>query len=310
MALLDPPHQPAASDRAVAALARHQHGVFTAAQVLGAGLTRGDVRHRADTGRWNRIEPGVYGIAGCRYTWHSHVMAACLATDGIASHRTAAVLHDVFGIRPGRPEITVTRAKGAHRDVATVHRSTDLIPRHVTAIDGIPTTTPVRLAMDLGAVVAFPTYERAIDDLIARRKLNWVEMLDELGALSRRGRNGLGPARALLLERYGDDVPDSVLERAFLALVRGAGLPEPMAQVEVAYASGFIARVDFAYPDLKVAIELDSRRHHLHADAFERDRAKRNRLQLLGWQVLSYTWEQVIRSGPTIVRQLSGVLSI
>src|SRR4051794_12297146 len=102
--------------------------------------------------------------------------------------------------------------------------------------------------MDLGAVVASPTYERAIDDLTPRRKLNWDEMLEALGALSRQGRNGLGPARALLFERYDDDVPDSMLERAFLALVRGAGLPEPAAQVELSDAGGVLARGDLPLP--------------------------------------------------------------
>ena len=223
---------------------------------------------------------------------------ACLATGGVASHRTAAVLLGVVNARPGRPEVTVDRNRRVRVDSHRVHRSTDLRPppRHDDRrryrprrrcgwpwISGRswrsrPTSGPWTISSPAGSS-------------------NGTRCSTLLGALSRRGRNGLGPARALLLERYGDDVPDSVLERAFLALVRGAGLPEPAAQVELADAAGFIARVDFAYPAVTVAIELDSRRHHLHADAFEADRAKRNRLQLLGWQVLSYTWEQVIRSG-------------
>jgi hypothetical protein len=297
-------------ERELLDIARRQHGLFTTQQALDAGFSRMQIHDRTECGRWTLVARGIRHLAGSPFTWATNVMCACLATGGVASHRSAALLLGVVDARPGRPEVTVGRNRRVRVDGIAVHRSTDLIPGHVTTINGIPTTTPVRLAMDLGAVVAFPTYERAIDDLIARRKLNWDEMLEALGALSRQGRNGRGPARALLLERYDDDVPDSMLERAFLALVRGAGLPEPAAQVELSDTAGFIARVDFAYPAVMVAIELDGRRHHLHADAFERDRAKWNRLQLLGWQVLAYTWEQVIRSGPTIVRQLSRVLGI
>ena len=297
-------------ERELLAIARRQHSLFTTRQALEIGYSRTQIHDRLAGDRWTRVASGVHRIASTPYTWRTNVMAACLATGGVASHRTAAVLHGVWQAQAGQPEITVTRPRSVHRGVARMHRSTDLIAAHIMRIDGIPTTTPVRLAMDLGAVVPFPVYERAVDDLIARRRLTWDEMLDTLCRMSRRGRNGLGSARALLLERYGDGVPESVLERAFLALVQGAGLPEPVAQVEVADAAGFIARVDFAYPDRRVAIELDSRRHHLHADAFERDRAKRNRLQLLGWQVLAYTWEQVIRSGPTIVSQVTRALGI
>jgi hypothetical protein len=296
---------PLSGDRAIAALARRQRGVFTTTQAIELGLTPGEVRHRGQTGRWIRVIPGVHTVAGTTYDWYTNVMVACLATGGAASHRTAAVLHDVIDFKQGKPEVTVVRSRRVRLDLARVHQSTDLDRTHITRVDGIPTTTPMRLAMDLGAVVPFTVYERSVDDLIARKLLKWEDMPEALCRLSRRGRPGLGPARKLVTARYGDDVPESLLERAFLALVRGAGLPDPEAQVEIADAAGFIARADFAYPDQRVAIELDGRRHHLHADAFERDRAKRNRLQLLGWQVLAYTWDQVIRSGPTVVGQLA-----
>jgi hypothetical protein len=299
---------PTALDAAVAKVARPQHGLITTAQALDTGLTRAQIHHRRQAGRWTEIEPGLHLVAGVRFTWKTRVMAACLVTGGVASHRSAAVLLDVIDLRPGRPEVTVSRRRRVHRGEITVHQSTDLRPDDVIRIDGIPTTRPVRLAMDLGATVSFPVYERSIDDLIARKQLRWEDMADHLCRLSRRGRNGLGPARALLLERYGDDVPDSVLERAFRSLVRGAGLPEPVGQLDVSDGSGFVARVDFAYPDHRVVVELDGRRHHLHAEAFEADRAKRNRLQLAGWRVLVWTWKQVIQSGPTVTRQLRSVL--
>jgi hypothetical protein len=295
-------------ERELLAVARRQHGLFTTAQANAAGFTRTQIDDRHRSGRWTAIHRGVHHVAGGAFTWHTNVMAACLATGGAASHRTAAVLLGVLSSRPGQPEITVARNRRVRLDSIRVHESTDLAPAHITTVDGIPTTTAVRLAMDLGAVVPYPVYERAVDDLIARKQLRWDDLAELLCQLSRRGRNGLGAARDLVSERYGDGVPESVLERAFLALLRGAGLPEPEQQVDISDADGFIARVDFAYRHRLVAIELDGRRHHLHADAFEADRVKRNRLQLLGWRVLAYTWEQVIRSGPTVVGQLSRYL--
>ena len=61
-----------------------------------------------------------------------------------------------------------------------------------------------------------------------------------------------------------------------------------------------IAQVDLAYPDCRVAIELDSVRFHLNRDAFVRDARRRNRLMLAGWNVLSFTWADY-RHEPTVL---------
>jgi hypothetical protein len=162
-----------------------------------------------------------------------------------------------------------------------VHSSRDLGPPWTSVVDGVPVTTPARLAADLGAVVSFPRYEGAVDEMIARRLLTWDDALEALVVLARRGRNGIGPLRALLVERYGDEIAGSALERAFHRGLVEQGLPEPLLEYEIHDAAGFVARVDAAYPEALLAIELDSRLHHLTGHAFEEDRRKRNRLEVL-----------------------------
>lgn len=44
-------------------------------------------------------------------------------------------------------------------------------------------------------------------------------------------------------------------------LLRRAGLPASVAQFRVFDADGFLARVDFAYPELKIAITYDGLWH-------------------------------------------------
>jgi hypothetical protein len=228
----------------------------------------------------------------------------------MASHRTAALLHDAADFRPGRPELTVARGTRVHTGTARIHRSTDLHLVKPMLRAGIPTTPVDRLAVDLGSVVPFPVYERTIDVLVARKALTWDDMLRTLLAHARRGRNGVGALRALLLERYGDDVSTSALERAFAGLFRQADLPEPLAEHSIFDALGFIARVDFAYPELRIAIELDSKRHHLHSIAFEEDRRKRNRLKLAGWLVLEFTWSMVIEQPSVVIGQIEQAIAV
>ena len=51
----------------------------------------------------------------------------------------------------------------------------------------------------------------------------------------------------------------------------------------------FVARLDLAYPDRLVGVELDGRRH-IEDTAFERDPRRRNRLTALGWTIYHCTW--------------------
>ena len=48
--------------------------------------------------------------------------------------------------------------------------------------------------------------------------------------------------------------------------------------------------VDFVFTASKVAIEIDGFAFHSDADDFQHDRVRQNRLILLGWQVLRFTW--------------------
>ncbi len=287
-------------DEIAARVGARQHGLLTRAQALEAGFSGSAIQHRRHSGRWKTVARSVYLIHGAPFTWQARVLAACLANDGVASHRSCAVLLAVRGFRPGIPEITVPKGR-AHRGAEyRIHESKDLDKTEPIWIEGIPTSTPARLAVDLGAVVSFDRYQAAVDDLLGRQLLSWDDALDALLAHSKQGRNGVGALRLLLSERYGEDIAESVLERAFARGFVLRGLPEPEPQFEVFDDDGFIARVDYAYPELRIAIELDSVRFHLNAEAFEADRAKRNRLKLKGWVVLEITW-QMLMSTPDVI---------
>lgn len=61
-----------------------------------------------------------------------------------------------------------------------------------------------------------------------------------------------------------------------------ASLPPAERQFVIEDQNGnFVARVDFAYPDLKVAIECDSKKHHFGRGDWERDVERHSRLSAL-----------------------------
>jgi len=282
------------ADQAIARVAARQHGAFSRRQSDEAGFTRSARQHRVRSGRWIELEPGAYVIAGTPITWRTHLMAGCLSCDGVASHRSHARLYGLDGFRPRRPEITIERGRALVRPGIDLHESKDVHRAPKVAVDRIPTMTPARLAIDLGSVVRYPLFARAVDELLVRRLVTYSDLLDVLVAYAKRGRNGSAALRAFVTEGIGTAVTDSMLEQTFLRGFAPRGLEEPIPQVEIHDADGFIARVDFAFVQAMVAMELDGRHHHGRSQAFEIDPAKRNRLTTAGWSVLVYTWRRLI----------------
>lgn len=56
----------------------------------------------------------------------------------------------------------------------------------------------------------------------------------------------------------------------------------------------FVARVDFAWPERKVALEYDGL-WHAEAGQFARDRRRLNRLQTAGWRIVFVTAADLAR---------------
>ena len=284
------------------------HGLIGRAQALEMGVSPGLVDARVRAGRLVVVHRGVYRVAGAPVTWTSRVLAACLATGGVASHRSAASLLDVRGVPNGRPEVTTARRDQSTIPNLRLHRSRDLHKANVIERHGIPTTDPARLAVDLGAVWPEQRVEGAIQDLVTRRLLSWDDVGVAVLRHSKRGRDGVGVARRIVDRRMQGLVGDSILESVLLALLHDGGLPAPELQVEIAVDGSFVARVDVAWPDRGVVVEADSVKWHLNEASFEADKAKRNRLRLAGWLVHEVTWEMCMDHGARIVSEIRAAL--
>ena len=70
----------------------------------------------------------------------------------------------------------------------------------------------------------------------------------------------------------------------------------------------FVARVDFAYPDLKIAIECDSKKHHFGRGDWERDVERRSRLAALGWLVIHVSWDMLVHRPDELEALIRGAL--
>ena len=281
------------ADHCIGQLAARQHGVFSRAQALELGVVAGEIKWRLHTQRWSLIFPKVYRLAGTPETWNQHAMAACLhwEPDAALSHRAAAKIRAIGGLRHARVEITVSRDRNRARCTGiVVHRPVEPIPsQDYTTVDGIPVTKPARTLLDLASMESERWTARFLDDAL-RRRLVSLSFLERWLADPRRARHRGAPMlRRLVEERATRGLTESPLEARALTLLRQAGLPIPMLQYAVEHAGRFVARLDFAYPEHRVAIEVDGFRYHDTRESFDAERARGNELQAIGWRVLRIT---------------------
>jgi very-short-patch-repair endonuclease len=287
------------------------HGVMTYDQLRRLGVSDWVRRSRIRQGQWVKVANGVVRVGGSPVTWEGRVVTHTLSLgDGtMASHRTAAGLWRLDGFpRRGTVELVVRHDRHpAPGGNVVVHRSRDIDLVKPLCVEGIPTTPIGRTLLDLGAVVDRRKVLLAIDDARRRKLIGWGQLLHVLELHAARGRDGVGTLRRILDEHYGEAATtDSAFERLVLVMLVASGLEKPELQHEVRI-QGRRYRIDLAYPDKKVAIELDGQVHR-EREVWESDHVRQNALVNAGWRVLRFTWKQYRESPGSIFREVSHAL--
>lgn len=293
----------------VAALASAQHGLVRTDQVPASERDR--LRYLARRGVLGRVAKGVYRVEGAPRTWHQDLQAGVwsLGPTCIVSHRAAARLHGFDGFVLEAVEFTIGRScRGRHPAgvSCTVHTTIDRRPGDRVHVDGLPTTSATRTVIDLARDGATAIeLEAAVDSAIRDRGTTLDHLVDRLSQVTGPGRRGLGRLYAVLASSGGH----SVLERRFLELVRRAGLPSPTPQVVHRVDGRHVARVDFAFVEYDVVVEVSGGRGHSTPSERAKDARRRNELQRLGRLVLEFTFEQVVHDELAVVEMLRSALA-
>lgn len=288
------------------------HGVIARHEALDLGMTSAQVRGNLRSGRWTRIGPEVYRLAGAPATWWGSARAITLSSSGLLSHRAAARAWQLDGFDRARLELTVPIGvrRGSTSGVRW-HRSTQFQLAGELELNGVSCTGIGRTVLDLAGKLSERRLDQIVDEVLRRRMLTWPDLFDVLVRHQRRGRPGVAALRALLDRRYGEKaIPDSRWNRMVGQLLVDAGLPAPLFEYDVRDAFGrFCGRLDLAFPEQRVGIELDSRRFHLNSQSFHDDRVRSNRIVNAGWRLLHFTWEVYADRPQELVRDVRTALA-
>lgn len=297
------------TERKLARLTRRQHGVVTLAQASAAGLSPEAVRWRVRVGRWARVAPGVFVLAGTAATWRQKTMATVLAVGpgAVASHTTAAALYGLSRCPFKGVEVTVPLGRSRRSPLGVVHGSVHLDRIDIASIDSIPVTRPARTLVDLAGTVDKLVLEEALDDALIRRLTTLHQMRQRSQALGTSGRQGTRMLREALAGWSDGDLAEGVAEMRMVGRLVANGQPKPVLQYEVRRPNGnFVARLDAAYPEARVGLEMNGFRWHATPGAFARDPARLRRLAALGWLILPCTPVDLAGDGAELAGQVAG----
>lgn len=166
---------------------------------------------------------------------------------------------------------------------------------------GIPVTALPRTLLDLAAMLPTNRLRRAVERSEELRLFD----LGAVDALLARagGHAGAGRLRRALVLYHPLPFTRSQLERRFLELVHGAGLPAPSVNFN---EEGY--ELDFYWRPERFAVELDVYETHGSREAFEGDRLRQENLKLGGIEMIRVTGPRLDREPDQVIDRVAVLL--
>jgi len=192
--------------------------------------------------------------------------------------------------------VEITVAPGTPRGAApgVVVRRRVLPTRHIRPVDGVRATAPETTALEFAA--RWPADEGVVllDRFVAARLSTLTTLRIEAAELT-----GRGCRRAREAAARADGLAGSPQETRLRLLLHRSALPRPVARHVVRQHDRFLARLDFAWPARRVALEYEGGWHTTRIAA---DRRRIEALQAAGWRVLFVTAADLHSPSPLLAR--------
>jgi very-short-patch-repair endonuclease len=254
--------------------------VVSAEQARRLGLPRQAVQAMARRGRWRRLLRGIY--------WTQPAGHPSGATMGHAARLFAGGGIEPIGVVAGigaariwglddarrwwRPEVVLGPRYERPQPCGLTYRFDTVAPADVTRYGGIPVTTVGRTLTELATRLPMAELLVLADAALRTGRLDGLEYLDHPSF------------------RHANGLSESAFESRVRAELLSAGLPPPQLQYEVRHDGRFVARVDLAWPERRLAVEADGAETHVGSAALRYDLQRQNALIAAGWTPLRFTW--------------------
>jgi hypothetical protein len=274
---------------------------FTFRQARDAGVTSRNLAVLVESGYLGRPVQGVYlaAQAGDSPKLRAQCIRLVVPEGAVVCDRHAGwILGAEMILAPNehldlRP-ITVFRPSGMGRlrNGLVDSGERNLAPRDIIEVDGIPVTTPLRTACDLGRNRFPEPAIAALDSMLRLRAFGHEELLAAVDRF--RGMRWVTTLRLIapLADARAQSPGESVLRLRWIQ----AALPEVVPQYQT-WNRGTLAILDLAAPDLLYGAEYDGAEWHSSPEQIAHDRERRGALVEDGWIIDPFRCEHVFGTG-------------
>jgi hypothetical protein len=261
-------------------------------------------------GRLVRLHPGWVTVPELADDWTVRAHAAAGYAVGPLSHMSALAAHRAVDVEVTRLDVTVPGARRVRSSRwLRVHRSQ--APMATVRARGLPVTTLPRALVDTWGDAHRKAALRGYDGVargallraVRERRTTPAAVTQELGH-----RPEL-PGRAPLAELLGlvaGGCQSELEVFGVLHVLAVPGLPRCTQQHRVVLPDGPVL-LDAAWPEVKVAVELDGAAFHGSQEARERDLRRDAALAALGWVVLRFSYRRLTRHPEACQAQIAAV---
>jgi very-short-patch-repair endonuclease len=290
-------------------LAQAQDGVITRDQLADHGLAMTTIDGMLKRDQLVSVAFGVYLVRGAPLTYRARLWTGVLSTGGVLGFVTAARLWGVIegdrSVIDDQVHIVLPHSRRlCPPDWVRLHR----VPvgrGEITAVSELPITSKRWTLCDYLPTVSDAQATKVADRALQRHWLTRDDIALRLRDFPRRRGNG----RLRMLMDITSDGAAAKSERHLHALLRRGGLRGWLPNYPVWAAGELIGVVDLAFPDHRLAIEVDGMAYHVDTDRFQHDRTRGNDLVLLGWTVLHFTWADLIHRPNMVLRVIRAQLA-
>lgn len=255
-------------------------------QELARRVSRHSITKACQAGEIIRLRRNVYVVAGL-----DDARAAAARVNGVVSHLSAALAHGwKVKSTPQQPMVTVRPSAHPENTTGIDVKYADW--RRDEVINGV--TSRVRTVIDCARTLPFDEALSVADSALRSGTVKREELLEAAKASPRTGRT-----RAVRVVREASPRAANPFESVMRAIAREVPGLVVVPQGEV----GIIGHADLTDARLRIAIECDSYEFHSLPEAFRYDVRRYTAMVRLGWLVVRFVWEDVMRK-PDYVRDV------
>ena len=262
----------------MSALVAQLGGIATTAQLLTV-MTRQQLDVQVRKGHLVRVWHGVYAAEAPDLLGRLAALDVFMGQGAVACMGTAAALYgfdleNSTAIHVLDPGVRMRPTVGLK-----VHQRVDAPLKRVS---GRLATAPAWTAVEVARTLRRPRALATLDGALHSGSCTRAEI--DAAVREQCGRRGIVAVRALL--QYADGRAESAMESEARLAMLDYGVPQPALQYEIEGEDGEVWRVDFAWPDQRVAAEYESIAWHAGRLEMLRDKERLAKLQELGWTVI------------------------